>query len=411
MNLLIFTNKDPLFGKGGDHLRARSAVQILSSFASLTLLSPQYRVVIREDLMDDFPNKMRRLTVEPGEAFSGKKTAAPKLKGLRFAKDLIYEYFLRSARWVRQFEGELSRDNFQAVWLEGDYFFGHYIRYFQEKGLKVFYNTHNHQSFLNYETRRYNSKNDWRKILKNYINFRMAAAHERIFYKYSDRLFYCNEKDGAYYGRFVEKARLLMYPNVVPEPDHDAIPPPDLPSRRIVWVGSMIVGFHSQGLIFFLEKVWPGVRQRYPDLWFVIAGRAVGEAPSLMKLAAEADNIRVYKNPETVTGILRGSQLMVVPLFIGSGTRIKILEAANEGIPVVSTTLGAEGLGMTDGRDICIADSPEAFIEKISRLLNTSGARSQLIENARRRVRRDNTIAAVRPLIEETVRQVVHPMN
>jgi glycosyltransferase involved in cell wall biosynthesis len=89
------------------------------------------------------------------------------------------------------------------------------------------------------------------------------------------------------------------------------------------------------------------------------------------------DDVRPYAH---------GAEMFVVPLRIGGGSRLKILEAFALGVPVVSTTVGCEGLGAVDGEHLLIADGAEAFAATIARLSNDAGLRVALAERARRHV-------------------------
>ena len=86
--------------------------------------------------------------------------------------------------------------------------------------------------------------------------------------------------------------------------------------------------------------------------------------------------------------------VMIVPILIGSGIRMKILEACATGVPVVSTTIGAEGLPLENGRDCFIADSPEAFVDAIKQLDNEQ-LRKDFIESAQKMINREYSIQAL----------------
>jgi glycosyltransferase involved in cell wall biosynthesis len=95
---------------------------------------------------------------------------------------------------------------------------------------------------------------------------------------------------------------------------------------------------------------------RHPDLRFVIAGR---NPPPVVREMGESPNIEVTGTVDDVRPWYRSAFVVVVPLRTGSGTRLKILEAMAAGVPVVSTRLGAEGLDVTDGLNIILAESPQ----------------------------------------------------
>ncbi|MCP5117222.1 MAG: glycosyltransferase, partial [bacterium] len=101
--------------------------------------------------------------------------------------------------------------------------------------------------------------------------------------------------------------------------------------------------------------------------------------------------IRLAGPVEDAISELARSKVAVVPLRAGSGTRVKILEAWAAATPVVSTSLGAEGLGAVDGRDLLIADSPAAFVEQVGSLLQSKEKREQVGSAGRRLYEREYT--------------------
>jgi len=118
--------------------------------------------------------------------------------------------------------------------------------------------------------------------------------------------------------------------------------------------------------------VWPRLRDRWPTLVW----RLVGKNPAAVRRYTEGDSrIQVVGPVEDAVVELARSRVAVVPLLSGSGTRLKILEAWAAGLPVVSTTIGAEGLPVTDGQNLLLADGAAAFVEAVTRLLTCSDQR------------------------------------
>jgi len=117
---------------------------------------------------------------------------------------------------------------------------------------------------------------------------------------------------------------------------------------------------------FFRREVWPLLRERWPGLVW----RLIGKNPEAVRKFTSGDaRIEVEGQVDDAIRELARAKVAVVPVLAGSGTRLKILEAWAAGVPVVSTTLGAEGLGARDGESLLLADSGPAFAEAVSRLL------------------------------------------
>jgi len=145
--------------------------------------------------------------------------------------------------------------------------------------------------------------------------------------------------------------------------------------NRIVFVGSMDYHANVDGVVNFAREVWPKVRDRLPGLAFTIVGR--DPAPEVRELAA-VPGIEVTGTVDDVRPFYREAVAAVVPLKIGGGSRLKILEAMAAGVPVVSTTLGAEGLNVKHGENILIADTNEQLIEAIRAVVEDDARRQQL---------------------------------
>jgi len=158
-------------------------------------------------------------------------------------------------------------------------------------------------------------------------------------------------------GRFVELPNGYDFPPT--PPSGGAVEP------RIVFFGSLFYHPNQDGLRWFRDQVWPLVRQRRPDAGLDIIGLYDGAEP----LVAREEGIRYHGYVEDLAPYLRRSACLVVPLRIGGGTRIKILEAWANGLPVVSTTIGAEGLGAVDGATLLIGDTPEDFAARCLTLI------------------------------------------
>lgn len=157
---------------------------------------------------------------------------------------------------------------------------------------------------------------------------------------------------------------------------------PELPGR-VVFVGSMDWLPNQDGMEFFVRDVWPLVRQRLPHALFEIVGR---NPPPSIRQMGEVPGVSVSGTVPDVRPLVGSASVVVVPLRIGGGTRIKIFEAMAQGKPIVSTTLGAEGLPVTSGRDIVIADEPRALSDAIVALLEDQAARRRIGDTARRLV-------------------------
>lgn len=154
-------------------------------------------------------------------------------------------------------------------------------------------------------------------------------------------------------------------------------PTEQLPEQgNIVFTGSMDWRPNQDAALFFLDEIFPLLRKQYEKLRFYIVGR---NPPHFLRKRG-TDDIIITGTVEDIRPYLRKAALVVVPLRIGGGSRLKILEAMAMRKPVVSTSVGAEGLEISDGENILLAQSPEDFAHECLRLLDDPDHSSRLGE-------------------------------
>ena len=154
------------------------------------------------------------------------------------------------------------------------------------------------------------------------------------------------------------------------------VPPPGnvRSAVDVVFVGSMDWQPNIQGVQWFVETIWPDVVAACPDAVFHVVGR---RPPAAIR-RLESPQIRVTGDVASVRPHLNSAAVSVVPLLAGGGTRLKIYEAMAAGAPVLSTTVGAEGLDVVAGRDIVLADTPAMFSIALIELLRDARRRDAL---------------------------------
>lgn len=171
-------------------------------------------------------------------------------------------------------------------------------------------------------------------------------------------------------------ATVRVYPN--------AIPLGSLPDEKrrfaIAFSGNMEYHPNRAAARFFRREIWPRLRREHEGLVW----RLVGKNPRAVRALAQGDpRIEITGEVEDAVTELARVEVAVVPLLAGSGTRLKILEAWSAGTPVVSTSIGAEGLPVRDGEELLLADGAVPFAAAVSRLLACKDLRVRLAASGR----------------------------
>jgi glycosyltransferase involved in cell wall biosynthesis len=138
------------------------------------------------------------------------------------------------------------------------------------------------------------------------------------------------------------------------------------PSRSLFFLGSLDWKPNQEGLLWFIDQVFPKVKMHDPDVTFHVAGR---NAPAWLAGKIHGDGIFFHGEIPDAPKFMHEYGILVSPCFSGGGMRVKIIEAMTQGKPVVTTSIGAEGLGTVHDKNILIGDSSTEFVDHIDRLL------------------------------------------
>ncbi len=215
----------------------------------------------------------------------------------------------------------------------------------------------------------------------------VARAFRRFAYLYRkleqrwlplfDLVLVASDDDARHVNAIAPEACVAVYPNTIPE-----VALPSVPERdAIVFSGNMEYHPNRSAVRYFRQRVWPLLREQWPELEW----RLVGKNPhAVAALVADDPRIRLIGPVENAMEEIARAKVAVAPLLAGSGTRFKILEAWSAARAVVSTSIGAEGLGGRDGEHLLLADDPSAFAGAVSRVLASEPLRRGLGEAGRK---------------------------
>lgn len=201
---------------------------------------------------------------------------------------------------------------------------------------------------------------------------------EAVALRQARKTFICSDTDALHLQRVmrVPASKVAAVPNGV------SVPPIDLkPSSSVLlMVGIFAYEPNAEGAQYFIEHIWPLVRAAEPsaELWLV------GASPeSIPAHASQPAGVRFMGFVDDLDAVYQQSRAVVCPILFGGGTRVKLVEAAVRAKPIVTTTVGGEGLGLVDGEHALVRDTPAAFAQACVDLLRDADKARQLGLNVR----------------------------
>ena len=162
--------------------------------------------------------------------------------------------------------------------------------------------------------------------------------------------------------------------------------------KRLTFVGPEVHSPNLVGVTWFLDNCWAKLKEKCPEMQFDIVGN--WSEPRKEEYSVKYKDVHFLGFVDDLYDAIKDST-MIVPITIGSGIRMKILEASSKGVPFVSTSVGAEGIPVTNGQNCFIADTPEDFVDGVLKLQD-SDLRHQFAMNANRMVREHYSLEALR---------------
>jgi len=209
-----------------------------------------------------------------------------------------------------------------------------------------------------------------------------AAAFHRRFSRVCEQMerallprFGCtltaSDEDTARVRAIAPSARALTYPNAIPLVEQPCVAEEDV----IAFSANFAYGPNAGAVRFFARDIWPVLSARHRNLVWRLIG---SNAHAVRQYISRCPRVEIVENVSDSVAALASARVAVAPLLAGSGTRVKILEAWAAGRAVVSTSVGAEGLGARDGEHLVLADSPAALASAVTGLLNAPGERLRI---------------------------------
>ncbi len=267
--------------------------------------------------------------------------------------------------------------------------------------LRIFCNAHN----IEYRVleRMRNLAKD--KLEKNWLTCQAAVmkSAELEGFSYCDLVITCSEQDKQVILLNLPNANVEVIPNGV---DINYFIPESFPTEHpsLIFTGNMGYKPNQDAVYYFIEKIFPYVMGANPSCTFIIAGARAGE---VFEKYQNWSNIEIISSPVDMRPIYNKAWIAVVPLRIGGGTRLKILEAMAMEKPVVTTSIGAEGLVFKDNHQIFIADDELDFAARINMLIRDRNIAANMVKAAKETVCQVYDWERIRKNIANTIQKML----
>jgi glycosyltransferase involved in cell wall biosynthesis len=212
------------------------------------------------------------------------------------------------------------------------------------------------------------------------LNLKGLKKYEFEMYKQADKVLTLTHQDKEKLLEILPKLDIAVVPHGV-DVEYFSFSGPEGREKSIVFVGNYLHYPNVHAVLYFYQEIWPWLKSHVPDIRFYVVGQA--PPPEIRNLAQDED-VMVTGRVDDVRPYLKKGRVFICPVRLGGGFRGKILEAMAAGTPVISTSLGAEGVPSVQRENIIVADNPEEFAQGILDLMNDD----RLSERIRRKARK-----------------------
>lgn len=216
------------------------------------------------------------------------------------------------------------------------------------------------------------------KWLETRIGMFYFKYYEHNVHEMVEQFYYANPNDKEYLTHKYPDAKIHCFPNKVLYQEAPIHRP--RPEATLLFAGALNYFPNIDAIRFFLNDIWPEVLKQQPDATLIVAGSQPDR--HLKVLIQSTSGCILIENPESMKKIFNRATLMVVPLRLGGGTRIKILQAFSYGLPVLSTAIGSSGIAGAESKSLIIADDKNDLVDACMKILRNPALGTDMAKKA-----------------------------
>ncbi len=213
----------------------------------------------------------------------------------------------------------------------------------------------------------------------NALNWRKLRREEHTSWRRFDGVVLTSARDETFVHQELPGMPTTVAPNGVDVDEFTPVPGHEEPDS-LLFFGAINYFPNHDGVVFFIDQILPMIRARRPNVRL----RILGPGANSEVLARAGDGVEILGMVDDVAPFIERAAAVVVPLRIGGGTRLKVVESMAKGKAIVSTRVGAEGIDVVDGEHVLLADEPQDFADAVERVLADRPLAAQLGADARR---------------------------
>jgi glycosyltransferase involved in cell wall biosynthesis len=396
--ILFICNKSPWPPKEGGPMAMNQLIEGLSQKENqvkvMAVNSYKYKVNV-----EDIPKAYRQMTQIELVSLDLKPRLLPALYNWIRGRSYHVQRFI-SKTFETKLQAVLKAENFDIVQLE-TLFMTPYIKSIRQNSqAKIVLRAHNIEHLI-WKRISQQEKSPLRKIYLTHL-YKTLEKYEREALSQFDGIVPISEQDALYF-----KANSSKPVKSIPFGLETAN---TIKSRQnkhqqntIVHIGAMNWMPNEEGIRWFLNRVWPLLLDQVPDAKLRLAGR---EMPQWL-LSLNTKGVEVLGEVKDAGRFLQSGSISIAPLLSGSGIRIKILESMMHGLAVVSTSMGAEGIRYDAGKNILIADTPEAFAKALQFLIEHPDKASKIGQEAQALIAEKYHAPAIIQQLQDFYREIL----
>lgn len=375
MRILQICNKAPYPANDGSSIAIYNmALGLFENNAELHLLTINTKKHFKDDglVPQEFKAKTHYRSVY--------KDTSPSAVGALFNLFSSRSYFI-SRFYFKEFEDALvetlQKNTFDLIQLEG-LFMAPYLQTIRKfSKAKIALRAHNIEHLI-WERHIANESSSLKRSYLRIQNSRLKKYEEEIFCKV-DVIVTITDADKSYILKQFPKLNVVTCLTGVDLEDYEQNTNVKKEENTLFSFGSMDWMPNLESVEWFLNNCWAKIYEKHPTCKFIIAGRHMPQKFKTIQLP----NVQIEENVSNNRDFYSTYDIMLVPLLSGSGLRIKLVEGLAYGKAIVSTSIGAEGIAITKGEQMMIADSSDEFINAVDALLSSKEKKKTLEQNAK----------------------------